>query len=182
MLKLKLKWILFLRFNLIHMLIVALMLSSCGMNKDISIVEDNKAGDSNPVVGLINQASLCEKSGNYDEALKYYNQAIAINPKSAWAYIYRGLARSELGDNEGAIKDFNQAIAINPKDARVYIGRGNARSKLGDNEGAIKDFNQAIAINPKNAIAYDSRGLARKEIGDKAGAASDYSKYLELLK
>ena len=146
MLKLKLKWILFLRFNLIHMLIVALMLSSCGMNKDISIVEDNKAGDSNPVVGLINQASLCEKSGNYDEALKYYNQAIAINPKSAWAYIYRGLARSELGDNEGAIKDFNQAIAINPKNAIAYDSRGLARKEIGDKAGAASDYSKYLEL------------------------------------
>ena len=146
MLKLKLKWILFLRFNLIHMLIVALMLSSCGMNKDISIVEDNKAGDSNPVVGLINQASLCEKSGNYDEALKYYNQAIAINPKNALAYIDRGNARSKLGDNEGAIKDFNQAIAINPKNAIAYDSRGLARKEIGDKAGAASDYSKYLEL------------------------------------
>ena len=146
MLKLKLKWILFLRFNLIHMLIVALMLSSCGMNKDISIVEDNKAGDSNPVVGLINQASLCEKSGNYDEALKYYNQAIAINPKNALAYIDRGNARSKLGDNEGAIKYYNQAIAINPKNAIAYDSRGLARKEIGDKAGAASDYSKYLEL------------------------------------
>jgi tetratricopeptide (TPR) repeat protein len=45
-------------------------------------------------------------------AIKYYTQAITINPQDAEAYYNRGNAKSALGDLAGAIADYTQAIAV----------------------------------------------------------------------
>ncbi|WP_130757268.1 hypothetical protein [Microcystis aeruginosa] len=41
-----------------------------------------------------------------------YNQATNIKPDYAAAYINRGIAKSDLGDNQGAIADYNQAAQL----------------------------------------------------------------------
>ena len=83
--------------------------------------------------------NLGDKAG----AIKYYTQAITINPQDAEAYNNRGIAKYESGDKAGAIKYYTQAITINPQDAEAYNNRGTAKYELGDKAGAIKDLETA---------------------------------------
>ena len=52
--------------------------------------------------------------GKYDKAFADCNQALALDPKHADAYIILGLAWGEKGDYDKAIADLNRALAIKP--------------------------------------------------------------------
>ena len=97
------------------------------------------------------------------------------------AYINRGIAYYELGDNQRAIADFNEALRINPNDALAYYDRGIVRVRLGEFQGAIADYSEALRINPNSAAAYQNRGVARRESGDKPGAIQDFQKAADLF-
>lgn len=66
-------------------------------------------------IGIPNQAGTAEdfyrwaaiegQKGNYEVAIERYNQALALKPKLAGAYLGRGLARYRLGDEPGATQD-----------------------------------------------------------------------------
>jgi tetratricopeptide (TPR) repeat protein len=43
----------------------------------------------------------------YKEAIKYYTQAIKLNPKYVAAYKGRGICELQLQDGKGGIRDFN---------------------------------------------------------------------------
>jgi len=45
------------------------------------------------------------KKGYQQQAIEYFNQAIAVNPKYADAYLARGVVRYQLFDSPGALKD-----------------------------------------------------------------------------
>ncbi|WP_341526804.1 pentapeptide repeat-containing protein [Nostoc sp. UHCC 0302] len=45
------------------------------------------------------------EKGNQQQAITYFNQAIAIKPKYAGAYLARGIARYQALDREGAFQD-----------------------------------------------------------------------------
>ena len=81
--------------------------------------------------------------GNYKEAIKNYNQAIAINQNYADAYNKRGLCFYKLGEPSEAIKDFTKALYINSKIPDAYYNRGMARFKLGYAQAAIEDYTAA---------------------------------------
>ncbi|TRU48352.1 MAG: tetratricopeptide repeat protein, partial [Microcystis aeruginosa Ma_QC_Ch_20071001_S25D] len=81
-----------------------------------------------------------------------------------YTYNNRGIAKSDLGDNQGAIADYNQAIKLKPDYADAYNNRGIAKSDLGDKQGAIADYNQAIKLKPDYAIAYYNRGNAKSDL------------------
>ncbi|WP_051470121.1 tetratricopeptide repeat protein [Fischerella sp. PCC 9605] len=62
-------------------------------------------------------ADLGDKQG----AIADYNLALKINSNYALAYIVRGLARAETGDNQGGIADLQKA-------AELFRQQGNTQS------------------------------------------------------
>jgi tetratricopeptide (TPR) repeat protein len=128
--------------------------------------------------------SAIQKSnkGDIQGALADYNQAIALDPKYAYAYNNRGSLKDDLNDVQSALADYNQAIALDPKYIDAYINRGYLKhTKLNDVQGALADYNQAIALNPKSALAYINRGnLKVQNLDDVQGALADYSQAIAL--
>ena len=106
-----------------------------------------------------------QEKGEYEEAIKHYNQAIRNKPQLAVAYCNRGAARDTLGQHRDAIADFDEAIRLNPQDATTYYNRGNAKGKLGRHKEAIADFDEAIRMYPHDAKAYCSLGNAKGALG-----------------
>ena len=115
-----------------------------------------------------------------DEAIRYYDLALGLNPKYAEAHSNKGFAYEELGQLDEAILYYNRAIEINPKNARTYFNRGNAWIKLGNNNKAILDYKLAIENYPEFSEAYLNRGYIYSTLGSYEEAIFDYNKAIEL--
>jgi tetratricopeptide (TPR) repeat protein len=74
-----------------------------------------------------------------DEQLRFYSEAIWLQPHYSEAFYNRAIARGEKGDPEGALQDYSEAIRLKPEHADAFNNRGNARFKKGDMEGALQD-------------------------------------------
>lgn len=100
-------------------------------------------------------------SGNYEEALRHYNEAISIHPSLTCIYYDRGTTKHCLEDYRGAIEDYTKSIeakASNMSDA--FYERGKIKyHQLNDGDGALKDFNAAIALCPTDADMLASRSV-----------------------
>jgi tetratricopeptide (TPR) repeat protein len=131
-------------------------------------------------IAAFNCGITLHKICRLEEAVSYYDCAIAVDRKFAGAYNNRGAALAQKGDLNGAIADFTKAIEINPKDATAYNNRGNVHTEKGDLNSAIADFDKAIQINPKHPHAYNNRGAARSNKGDFAGAIADYDRAIKI--
>src|SRR5262249_47557919 len=55
------------------------------------------------------------KTGDYDRAIRDYDEAIRLDPKFVRAYEERGAAYSWKGDYDRAIRDYDEAIRLDPK-------------------------------------------------------------------
>jgi tetratricopeptide (TPR) repeat protein len=98
-----------------------------------------------------NRGVLYMYKGDYDRAIREYDQAIQLDPKATIAYNNRGKAYVEKGDYDRAIQDYDQAIQLDPTAIGYYFDRGLAYISKGDYDRAIKDYDQAIQLDPKNA-------------------------------
>jgi tetratricopeptide (TPR) repeat protein len=58
-------------------------------------------------------------NGDDDQAIKFFTQAIRLNPNFAPPYEYRALAYYRKGDIDRAIADFEAALRINPNNANA---------------------------------------------------------------
>ncbi|GAB6269882.1 MAG: tetratricopeptide repeat protein [Smithella sp.] len=114
-----------------------------------------------------NRGVAYENLGQYQPAIKDYNQAISLKPAYSEAFYNRGTLYSEIGQYRQAIEDFNQAISLQPNDAEAYHGRGFAYDKLGQYQQAIEDYNKAISLQPNYASAYNNRGIYFLSHGNK---------------
>lgn len=84
------------------------------------------------------------------------NKAIELDPKSAMAYVSRGVGEYYLpqplgGGVELAMKSFEKAIALNPKLDEAQLWMGLALRKAGRNADARKAFQKALDLNPRRA-------------------------------
>ena len=95
-------------------------------------------------------------SGNFNEALDDFSQAIKLDEQLASAYYYRGIVLAIKGELKEAILDYDRVIQINPLQATAYYNRGVAHFSLWDLNAAVKDFTSAIEIDPRYATAYYS--------------------------
>lgn len=94
----------------------------------------------------INRGDSLFAKQDYKAAIADYTQALAINPENEYAYLYRGMAHSFLGEQQAAIADYTQAIQINPDNAALYLRRGEAFLALKDKQAAIKDYQKAVDL------------------------------------
>ncbi len=80
-------------------------------------------------------------------------KAIELDPKSAAAYVSRGVGNyyvpSSLGGGiDLAIRDFQKAIELNPKSDEAYLWLGLAMRKSNRNADARKAFARSLELNP----------------------------------
>ena len=122
----------------------------------------------------------CQEKGEYEEAIKHYDETIHINRQHAEAYHNRGAAKAMLGRCEEAIADYDQAIRINRQDAAAYKNRGADKGKLGRHEEAMADYTEAIRINPQDAAAYKNRGADKDKLGRHEEAIANYTEAIRI--
>jgi lipoprotein NlpI len=119
------------------------------------------------------------QKGDYDRAIRAYDNAIRWNPKSPGAFNGRGAAYVAKGNYDQAIQDFNEAIHLNPQAAGAFNGRGSAYFTKGDYDRALQDLNEAIRLNPKSPRALLNLGIANIYAGHFSEAQQDLSQYLD---
>ena len=129
----------------------------------------------------LDEAAKFYYKGDYNGAIRIYDEALSLNPNNALAYYGSGLAYAQgLKQYERAIQDYDKAIELNPNYAVAYTSRGTSYALLGQKERAIQDFDKAIELNPKHAGAYNNRGLTYRNLGQNELAIKDFNKAIEL--
>src|SRR5262245_27477302 len=113
-----------------------------------------------PTLVLADTSQECAQDKNYDLRVRACSDIIGRYSGAAWAYVNRGVAYSDKGDQDRAITDFTTAIRINPRAAEAYNSRGIAHNRKGDCDLAITDFNRAMEISPGDPAHYNNRGVA----------------------
>jgi TonB family protein len=85
-------------------------------------------------------------SGKYSEAVEFFKQAIALDPKDAISYSKLGIAYAGLKEYKEAIIAFKQAIRIERAfvDVEAYYRMGDAYISLGEHEAAIEPLKRSL--------------------------------------
>jgi tetratricopeptide (TPR) repeat protein len=114
------------------------------------------------------------------EALKYFNEALEIDPDYWIVYRDRSQIYLKMARYDDAISDLTRAIELNPTSSKSYYYRGNVYFELEEYEKAIEDYSAAISIVPEYGLYYNARGDAYKKIGNIEKAREDFHKGCEL--
>lgn len=95
---------------------------------------------------------------NINDAIKYYSEAIELDPKNSVLFSNRSAAYAKNNQYELALNDANKAVEIKPDWSKAYSRKGTALAYLGRFDEAIATYETGLQIDPENAQLRD--GLA----------------------
>jgi len=88
------------------------------------------------------------EDGNFDEAMRVFNDVIAQFPDYKEAYLGKALTLMQMGDLENSRLSFNKALELDGDFAQAYANRGILNDRTGNYEDAVRDYKKAIVLNP----------------------------------
>lgn len=115
-----------------------------------------------------------------EEAIKFFQKAIALDGKMARTHFEMGNAYLRLKKWKAAISAYTKAIELDDSQADYFYARGKANLALTEFREAVNDFDKAINANPKHDMAYAIRGKAKFELHEYKNAIKDFDNALKI--
>jgi tetratricopeptide (TPR) repeat protein len=117
---------------------------------------------------LVRMGEDVANKSDYEQALKYFEKAIEMNPNNDFAWGDRGLMLDKLDRRDEAIESFSKALMIDPSNSITWHDKGLTLIKSNRLEESIECFDKAIELNGKYAKAWYNRGRALALLGNES--------------
>ena len=117
------------------------------------------------------------------KGLNTVDEAIALNPNHAHAFIISGFLRTRSGETRLAIEHFNRAHRLNPRDSRAYAayaGASLAYQFEGDFETAYVWATRSVQLNPDFIVGWLQIAACCGSLGYTAEARSAAQRVLAI--
>jgi len=109
----------------------------------------------------IERGLSCYQKGDYNEAIKQFQEALKLNPGKAEIHYNLGLTYQAKGLLNEAVEEYRKALEINPEDAETHNNLGVVYYNQGSYRKAIEEFKLALSINPDFEIARKNLEVIR---------------------
>src|SRR5438270_7513476 len=149
--------------------------------RSLSVTSDND-------VALTNFGTFLMERGQLDDALSYFQRALAVRSRSEHRHYSLSLALihdsvgnvlARQGRLDEAIVHLRQATDVCPSFPDAHYNLGTALFQKGDLDGAIAEWRTTLSIHPYDAGAHTSLGNALVQKGLLGDAADHYEKALQ---
>ncbi len=151
-------------------------------------------------------ANVFFKVGDFENAAKFYEDVVRLDPRDPLSYFNLGCAYAELGKIEKAEENWLTAlrlektlpekgeerakkesgleidvnVRVEPVSALALQSLGTLYAGQGNKDEALACFMKAIEVNPRSALLYFEAGKILLEQGDTAKATEHFDTYLAL--
>lgn len=136
-------------------------------------VKQSLAATPTTAEAFVDRGNLLLDRSRFDEAIKAFDQASALDSKNVWAIANRGLARAWKGDFAAAAKDLDAANALDARNAVVFRARGMIAQQKGEFKDAIAAYTASLEIEPNNSFALGRRAGVNGAAGNNDAALQD---------
>jgi suppressor of tumorigenicity protein 13 len=143
-----------------------------------------ESGDDYDMASNLKQDAADFKStGQWEQSLEKYTEAVQAAPPSALLYANRAMVLLKLGRPRAAERDCDLALKENPDSAKALRVRGKARKELEKWEEALADLSAAQTIDFDEETVEDLKFLTEKHVEmEKVEAAQRIEKEEKLKK
>jgi len=103
-------------------------------------------------------ATALSERGDFDGAIKHYQQSIQLYPNSAEVHNNLGVALLKTGRIDDAIEQYRRSIALKPDYTAALNNLGNALKKTGRCDQAEPYYRKALENEPDSALLHFNYG------------------------
>ncbi|MBU1008903.1 MAG: tetratricopeptide repeat protein [Bacteroidetes bacterium] len=129
----------------------------------------------------VNNVGLAlKKRGNIEQALEFYNKALALKPDMVEALYNKGLVYFDQGNYPLAIEQFDRVLAQSPKKIDVLGFRGVSYGHLKNYDKALADLDAYIAVDSLSGAIFMNRGILFSMANKQQEAVRDFTKAMKL--
>ena len=114
----------------------------------------------------------------YQQAVRDYEEATKLAPKTTGHYLNLARVRVKLGQLNRAVEDYTAALHLDRTLADAYRERGLLRAAQHEFQLALADFDAATELLPSDALGHLGRGNALIALGDNFEALTSYDRAL----
>lgn len=132
----------------------------------------------NNYILLSNLGTVYRNMKKYDEALSFYNRALAITPNAVTIIHNRAALYLEMDSTKAAYKDYARIMNLDKNDVDSRYYHGMISMEYGDLESAKADFVEAMSIDKKNLNAKRGMAIWYKVNGDFESAVALYNEII----
>jgi len=136
------------------------------------------ADNSNTHQDALNAALAMYKKGQYEIALKMYND-LSNYYTSPSLYLELGNCYYKLGKNKYALEYWKKVVELDNINKTAYSNMGNLYYKTGNISQAIENWLTALTIEPDDARINLNLAIAYTDIDNRSLAIRYYEKYLK---
>lgn len=129
------------------------------------------------IYNLIGKA--LERKRDHLEAVKSFDQAIALDPNFAEAHGNRAAILSDAGLFDQALAGFERALALDPAAAPDWINYGAVLHDVGRYEDALAAFDKGLTLLPDDPNVLMNRGNALLALGRAAEAEAAFDRVIQ---
>lgn len=117
----------------------------------------------------------------YDQALKLFEDALAIDPNNDMGWGDKALILDKMGRTEDALISYSRAISINPNNSITWLNKGLTLLRMRKLKESIECFDTALKLDKNYAKAWYNKGRALALLGenDKAQPCLDKARKLD---
>jgi tetratricopeptide (TPR) repeat protein len=112
----------------------------------------NSNGHGERITGMIADAQTLLNANQPEKALRLFDEALAIDPKSADALIKKGGALERLERFNEAVACYDRAIATDGSATIAYLQKGGLFNRLARYDEALKCYEQALQAQEKKTV------------------------------
>jgi tetratricopeptide (TPR) repeat protein len=134
--------------------------------KEIDALEPILKNNPKDFAALSQMGNLYYDMGRHNEAVSYYERALAVRPDDIGVRTDMGTSLHYVGQNQRAVKEFEAVLARNSSFPQALHNLGVVKAGLGDNKGAIQAWENLLATNPDYPAASQVReNIAKLKAG-----------------
>jgi len=127
-----------------------------------------------------NLGFLYEQVGGKDEAMRFYNKAVQMQPDLEPALYNLANLYQDAGNYKIAMELYGRLIHYHPKNPLGYLNMGHIFYALGEKQRARQFYLKVIDLDPENGDAYYNLGYLSESQGELSEAVNYYEKAVEL--